>query len=90
MFTGHGASGQSVMQIAGLRPNVRVQYERVPGLDSRIIADALTEISAKLGVLDVLRAIRKLCYTAHSSLRDHTVGALQQLGQFAVLLLQES
>jgi hypothetical protein len=37
------ASGQWVllcaMQIDGLRPNVRVQYERVSGLDSRIIAN---------------------------------------------------
>jgi hypothetical protein len=41
------AGGQWVllcaMQIDGLRPNVRVQYERVSGLDSRIIADALIE-----------------------------------------------
>ena len=41
------ASGQRVllcaMEIAGLRPNVRVQYERVPGLDSCNIANALID-----------------------------------------------
>jgi hypothetical protein len=31
------------MQIDGLRPNVRVQYERVSGLVSRIITESLIE-----------------------------------------------
>jgi hypothetical protein len=45
------ASGQWVLShavpIAGWRPKVRVQYERVPSLDSRIIANALIDVRSK-------------------------------------------
>ena len=44
------------MEIDGLRPKVRVQYGRVSGLDSRIIAKSLID-----RVLGGRRANRKQC-----------------------------
>jgi hypothetical protein len=37
-------------KVTGLRPNVRVQYERISGLNARIIAKPLTEPGFVLGV----------------------------------------
>ena len=58
--TGRDTSGQWVLawvqcKLTGLRPNVRVQYERVSGLDARITAKPLTEPGFVLGIKSACR-----------------------------------